>query len=35
MIVETAGRDMFFQILSRTGQSVDSGTIRRRVLPGG
>ena len=31
MLVEIAGDDMFFQALSRTGATVDKGTIRRRV----
>jgi 3',5'-cyclic AMP phosphodiesterase CpdA len=30
MIVEIAGSDMFFQAVSRTGQTVDSGVIRRQ-----
>jgi hypothetical protein len=30
MLVEVAGAEMFFQVLSRTGQTVDSGTIRRQ-----
>ena len=30
MIVEIAGSDMFFQAISRTGQTVDSGVIRRQ-----
>ncbi len=31
MIVEVAGDEMFFQAISRTGATVDKGTIRRRV----
>jgi hypothetical protein len=34
MAVEIAGSDMFFQAISRTGQIVDSGTIRRQARPG-
>jgi len=30
MLVEVDGADMFFQVISRTGQTVDSGTIRRQ-----
>jgi predicted MPP superfamily phosphohydrolase len=30
MVVEIAGSDMFFQAISRTGQTVDSGVIRRQ-----
>ena len=30
MLVEVAGAEMFFQAISRTGQTVDSGTIRRQ-----
>jgi len=30
MLVEVAGAEMFFQVISRTGQTVDSGTIRRQ-----
>lgn len=33
MLVEVAGLDMFFQSLSRTGQIVDSGVIRRQQRP--
>jgi 3',5'-cyclic AMP phosphodiesterase CpdA len=29
MLVEVAGNDMYFQVLSRTGKTVDSGSIRR------
>ena len=29
MVVEIAGSEMFFQAISRTGQTVDSGVIRR------
>jgi predicted phosphodiesterase len=32
--VEIAGTDMFFQTISRTGQTVDSGVIRRQARPG-
>jgi len=35
MAVEIAGSDMFFQAISRTGQIVDSGTIRRQARTGG
>jgi predicted phosphodiesterase len=35
MLVEVAGNDMFFQTISRTGQTVDSGVIRRQQRPGG
>ena len=31
MLVEIAGNDMFFQAISRTGITVDKGTIRRKV----
>lgn len=31
MLVEIAGNDMFYQAISRTGATVDKGTIRRRV----
>lgn len=31
MLVEVAGDQMFFQAISRTGATVDKGTIRRRV----
>jgi 3',5'-cyclic AMP phosphodiesterase CpdA len=31
--VEIAGTDMFFQTISRTGQTVDSGVIRRQARP--
>ena len=30
VLVEVAGADLFFQAVSRTGQTVDSGTIRRQ-----
>ena len=30
MLVEVAGAEMFFQVISRTGQTVDSGTIRQQ-----
>jgi hypothetical protein len=29
MVVEVAGDEMFFQAISRTGQVIDSGAIRR------
>ena len=35
MLVEVAGDDMFFQAISRTGQTVDSGVIHRQQRPGG
>ena len=35
MVVEIAGADMFFQAISRTGQTVDSGAIHRQAKPGG
>jgi len=31
MLVEIAGDDMFFQAISRTGVTVDKGTLRRRI----
>jgi predicted phosphodiesterase len=31
MLVEIAGNDLFFQAISRTGKTVDKGTIRRKV----
>ena len=31
MLVEIAGDEMYFQAISRTGETVDKGTIRRRV----
>ena len=31
MVVEVAGAEMFFQVISRTGQTVDSGAIRRQA----
>ena len=34
MAIEVAGNDMFFQTISRTGQTVDSGVIRRQLRPG-
>ena len=34
MAVEVAGSDMFFQTISRTGRTVDSGVIRRQPKPG-
>jgi predicted MPP superfamily phosphohydrolase len=35
MLVEIAGDEMFFQAVSRTGTTVDSGTIRRQPAPAG
>jgi 3',5'-cyclic AMP phosphodiesterase CpdA len=35
MVVEVAGTDMFFQTISRTGQTVDSGVIHRQPRSGG
>jgi 3',5'-cyclic AMP phosphodiesterase CpdA len=35
MAVEIAGTDMFFQAISRTGQTVDSGVIHRQPRPAG
>jgi len=35
MVVEVAGADMFFQTISRTGQTVDSGVIHRQPKSGG
>jgi 3',5'-cyclic AMP phosphodiesterase CpdA len=35
MAVEIAGTDMFFQAISRTGVTVDSGVIRRQARPAG
>ncbi len=35
MVVEVAGSDMFFQAVSRTGQTVDSGVIHRQPRPPG
>ena len=29
MLVEVAGDEMYFQVISRTGETVDSGTIAR------
>jgi Calcineurin-like phosphoesterase len=34
MLVEVAGLEMFFQAVSRAGQTVDSGVIRRQPRPG-
>ena len=34
MLVEIAGTDMFFQVISRTGKTVDSGVIRRQPKVG-
>jgi 3',5'-cyclic AMP phosphodiesterase CpdA len=33
MLVEIAGTELFFQTISRTGRTVDSGAIRRRAKP--
>lgn len=33
MLVEVAGSDMFFQAVSRTGRTVDSGVIHRQTRP--
>ena len=30
MLVEVAGADMYFQVVSRTGTTVDSGVIHRQ-----
>jgi Calcineurin-like phosphoesterase len=35
MLIEVAGADMFFQAISRTGRTVDSGVIRRQTKPEG
>jgi 3',5'-cyclic AMP phosphodiesterase CpdA len=35
MAVEVAGADMFFQTISRSGQTVDSGVIHRQTRAGG
>ena len=34
MAVEISGTEMFFQAMSRTGKTVDSGVIRRQARPG-
>jgi 3',5'-cyclic AMP phosphodiesterase CpdA len=34
MLVEIAGGEMFFQAISRTGRTVDSGVIRQQAKPG-
>ncbi len=34
MAVEISGTEMFFQAISRTGKTVDSGVIRRQARPG-
>jgi 3',5'-cyclic AMP phosphodiesterase CpdA len=34
MAVEVAGTDIFFQVISRTGQTVDAGVIHRQARPG-
>jgi hypothetical protein len=33
MLVEIDGNELSFQTISRTGTTVDSGTIRRQVRP--
>jgi 3',5'-cyclic AMP phosphodiesterase CpdA len=35
MVVEVSGSEMFFEAISRTGKTVDSGVIRRQGRPGG
>src|SRR4029077_20935428 len=35
MLVEVAGDEMYFQVISRTGKTVDSGIIHRRVSKAG
>jgi hypothetical protein len=35
MLVEIDGNQLSFQAISRTGTTVDSGTLRRQVRPGG
>ena len=35
MLVEIAGDELFFEAISRTGATVDSGTIRRQAAPTG
>ena len=30
MLVEVAGAEMYFQVISRTGKTVDSGVINRQ-----
>jgi hypothetical protein len=34
MLLEIAGADMFFQTISRTGKTVDSGVIHRKTQVG-
>ena len=34
IVVEVAGADMFFEAISRTGRTVDSGVIHRQTRPG-
>jgi hypothetical protein len=31
MLVEIAGDELFYEAVSRTGQAVDSGVVRRRA----
>jgi hypothetical protein len=33
MLNEIVGDDLYFQVVSRTGKTVDSGSIRRQVKP--
>lgn len=33
MLIEVAGPELFYQVISRTGQSVDSGVIQRQTRP--
>ncbi len=33
MLNEIAGDDLHFQVVSRTGKTVDSGTLRRPLRP--
>ena len=33
MMIEFAGDDMYFETVSRTGVTVDSGVIRRTIRP--
>ena len=35
MLVEIAGDELFFEAISRTGATVDAGTIRRQAAPTG
>jgi len=34
MLVEISGDEMFFETISRTGKTVDSGTVRRQARAG-